>query len=66
MGYGNREEVKRAWVLLEEKRADDGAYILDYNSTQALLKPGKRGKPNKWITLYALLALKHKHESNML
>lgn len=64
MGYGNREEVERAWTLLEEKRTGEGAYIMDYTPTQALLKPGKRGEPNTWITLYALLARKHRHESD--
>ena len=37
-------------------------FILDWTPVQVqkLFKIGKRAEPNKWITLYALLALKAK------
>ena len=58
MGLGDDPRLKRAWEVLEEKQDADGRYILDYAPGQALLKPGKRGEPNKWITFYALLTRK--------
>ncbi len=60
MGYGATPELERAWRLLETKKNHAGQYILDYTSTQALLKAGKRRHPNKWVTLYALLAQKYR------
>lgn len=60
MGYGEHDELNRAWEILESKRDADGKYPLDWTPTQALLKPGKRGEANKWVTFYALLSLKHK------
>lgn len=57
MGLGKHAATKAAWKALEAKRTDDGRYIMDWTPTQTLLKAGKRGKPNKWITFYALQAL---------
>jgi len=62
MGYGSDPRLRRAWQVLEEKKDAQGRYILDYAPGQALLKPGKPGQPNKWITFYALLARKYKTE----
>jgi hypothetical protein len=62
MGYGNNDELNRAWEILDSKRDPQGKYPLDWTPTQALLKAGKRGEPNKWITLYALLSKKYKAE----
>lgn len=58
LGYGKRMETATAWDLLAKKRGPDGRYVLDWTPAQALLKAGKRGKPSKWVTLYALRALK--------
>lgn len=62
LGYGSRQEVSRAWKLLETKKDTQGRYILDWTPSQLrkLFNVGKRNDPNKWITLYALLALKGK------
>jgi hypothetical protein len=60
MGHGQQEELDRAWDMLAAKRDEEGKYILDWNPPRAYFKPGKRGRPNKWITLYAYLALGHK------
>ncbi len=62
MGLGRRRKLSRAWQVLNEKKDPSGRYILDWNPVQAPLKPGKRGAPNKWITFYALLALKLRKE----
>jgi len=63
MGYGKDARLAGAWDLLESKRDEQGRYILDWFPTQALLKPGKKGEPNKWVTLYALLAKKYRDQT---
>ncbi len=63
MGYGAAPELDRAWQLLDTKKNSAGQYILDFTSTQAPLKAGKRGEPNKWVTFYALLAHKHRQKN---
>ncbi|MBI5547784.1 MAG: hypothetical protein HY901_28205 [Deltaproteobacteria bacterium] len=57
LGLGRRSELDRAWQVLAEKRDPHGLYPLDWTPAQSLLKAGKRGAPNKWVTLYAHLAL---------
>jgi hypothetical protein len=58
MGYGKDSRLARAWNLLGTKADRTGKYILDWTPTQSIWKVGKRGQPNKWLTLYALLAMK--------
>ncbi len=60
LGYGSREEMSRAWELLETKKDTQRRYILDWTPSQVrkLFKVGKRNETNKWITLYVLLAEK--------
>lgn len=62
MGYGTRPELNCAWNLLEQKRTPDGAYIVDWTPPTTYFSGGKRGMPSKWVTLYALLALKYKQQ----
>lgn len=61
MGYGDRDELADAWTLLEARRTSDGRYILDWTPPRTYLKGGRRGKPSKWVTLYALLAKAHRN-----
>jgi hypothetical protein len=63
MGYGAKDELSRAWEILDSKRDDEGKYRLDWTPSQALLKARKRGEPNKWVTFYGLLAEKFKLEN---
>ena len=46
--------------MLEKKKDTQERYILDWTPSQVrkLFNVGKRNEPNKWITLYALLAVK--------
>ncbi|HUV26013.1 MAG TPA: hypothetical protein VMW34_01490 [Anaerolineales bacterium] len=60
MGFGVNDELNQAWEILDSKRDIQGKYILDHTPAQALLKPGKKGEPNKWLTFYAMLAKKYK------
>lgn len=60
LGKGNNPSCNRAWGLLDSKRNDDGKYILDGSLTKPYIKTAKAGKPDKWVTFYALLANKNK------
>ncbi|MBN1451495.1 MAG: hypothetical protein JW963_10810 [Anaerolineales bacterium] len=60
MGYGQDERLQSAWTFLDSKREGSGRYILDWHP-QTLFKPGNKGQPNKWVTLYAYLA--HKYQN---
>jgi len=64
MGLGTHRATEAAWKVLDEKRTDEGRYIMDWTPTQSLLKAGKRGQPNKWVTLYALQAIKYRRYAN--
>lgn len=60
MGLGTHPATKAAWKTLDSKRTAEGKYVMDWTPTQALLKAGKRGQPNKWTTFYALQALQYR------
>jgi hypothetical protein len=63
LGYGRAPELADAWALLETKMNDEGRYITDWTPPRSHFKPDKRGRPSKWVTLYAKLALKHRGNS---
>ncbi len=58
LGHGRDLRLDRAWTLLGTKSDKAGRFILDWTPGQSLWKVGMRGQPNKWMTLYALLAYK--------
>ncbi len=60
LGYGNTEEMKTVWEILESKRDREGKYILDWTPGQVYFKPDKKGEASKWTTFYALLSIKKK------
>jgi hypothetical protein len=60
MGRGSDPRLDRAWDILATKADAEGRFRLDWTPAQCPWKVGKRGEPNKWTTLYALLALKAK------
>jgi hypothetical protein len=66
MGYGNDPRLERAWKLLATKTDKEGRFLLEWTPTQSPWKVGKRGSPNKWMTLYASLALKAANRKNPL
>ncbi len=65
MGYGRHPAVDAAWAQLETKHDGQGRYRLDWTPTNSYFKPGRRGEPNKWVTLYAYLALKHRETARI-
>jgi hypothetical protein len=60
MGFGRDERLAGAWSLMESRKDDDGRYLLDWIPPKSPWKAGKKGEPNKWITLYCMLAEKYK------
>jgi len=60
MGHGDRPELAGMWEKLESKRDADSRFVLDWDPPRSYFKTGKRGRANKWVTLYACLALKHR------
>jgi hypothetical protein len=56
MGLGKHPALNDAWQYLKAKRNHQGRYILDH-SRQSIFNAGPNGQPNKWVTLYAWLAL---------
>ncbi|MBD5467335.1 MAG: hypothetical protein HDR21_04180 [Lachnospiraceae bacterium] len=60
LGYGNRPECKRAWDFAQQHMLENGKYILTARSSKPYFSIGVKGKENKWITLYMLLAEKYK------
>lgn len=59
MGKGKSEAVQEGWKYLNLNREKDGTYKLSKTKTVPAFKPGTKNKPNKWITLYALLIEKY-------
>ena len=60
LGTANHINCEKAWALLESKKDAEGRYILENSFSKLYYKVGKIGKPNKWVTLYALLANKYR------
>jgi len=58
MGYGRHEALNDAWERLAAKRDESGRYILDWYPP-SYFTPGRKDTANKWVTLYAYLAVKH-------
>jgi hypothetical protein len=60
IGYGDDERLEKAWKHMDSRRDGVGRYCLDWTPSQSPWKVGKRGEPNKWVTLYSYLAHKTK------
>jgi hypothetical protein len=61
MGYGQHPALEDGWRFLAEVKDRSGKYILDWTMPKCAFNPGKKGSVNKWVTLYAYLALKYKN-----
>ncbi len=60
LGVGNHPALARAWGILEQKKQENGRYLLEGTLTKQPCKFGNVGEENKWITFYALLAEKYR------
>ncbi|MHA1200595.1 MAG: hypothetical protein ACTSQF_14855 [Candidatus Heimdallarchaeaceae archaeon] len=60
MGYGKDARMQPAWKILDEHKTLQGKFILDKDTKCKYWKIGEKGAPNKWVTFYAYLCLKHR------
>jgi hypothetical protein len=60
LGAGNKPELKEAWELLDHKKDEEGKSPLEGTLAKSYLPKERVGKPSKWVTLYAMLAEKHR------
>jgi hypothetical protein len=58
MGHGNDPRLESAWNLLNTKVDKEGRYVLEWTPRRSPWKVGTRGSANRWMTFYALLALR--------
>jgi hypothetical protein len=58
LGYGKDRRAENLAALVEGKRTENGRWLLEYDySGKIWVGHGKKGKPNKWVTLRALRGL---------
>jgi hypothetical protein len=60
LGHGRRPEMSDAWSLLAGMRREDGRFPLQSTCRWPHLRRVPRGRPSKWLTLYACLASKYR------
>jgi hypothetical protein len=53
LGYGMRKELDDPWEILLSKADENGRLRLEKSVPWHHLRTGTRGRPNKWLTLYA-------------
>lgn len=58
LGVANHANCDKAWALLHSKKDSAGKYILEETFQNPYFYVGESGVPNKWVTLYCLLAEK--------
>lgn len=56
LGEGNVKNCTDGWNYLNSQSGEHGKYILGKSKTKPCFKVGAKGKPNKWVTLYAFMA----------
>jgi hypothetical protein len=59
LGVGNNNACEKAWNIANTLRGDTGRYTLTHSQSKPYFKVGAKGKENKWVTLYMLLAEKY-------
>jgi hypothetical protein len=55
LGQGKTESAAEGWKYMKARQIEDGRYIITKSKTVPAFKPGSKNKPNKWITLYAIM-----------
>ncbi len=59
LGYGRDPRLARALAIIRDKQDDQGRWLLEYDyAGKTWGSYGRKGLPNKWVTLRALRALK--------
>lgn len=60
LGEANHPNCENAWALLDSKKDSENRYILSESFAEPYFNVGMVGQPNKWVTLYVLLAKKYR------
>lgn len=60
LGEANHPNCEKAWALLDSKKDIENRYILSKSFAEPYFNVGMVGQPNKWVTLYVLLAEKYR------
>jgi hypothetical protein len=60
LGDANHPACDKAWALLGRKKDIEGKYMLTESFGEPYFNVGTVGQPNKWVTLYVLLAEKYR------
>lgn len=55
----NHMNYTKAWEILQNNRDSEGKYILSESFEKPYFEVGSVGEPNKWVTLYCMLAEKN-------
>jgi hypothetical protein len=59
LGCGKDPRMADAWRVMDSRADAQGRYALDWTPPLSPWKVGKTGQPNKWVTLYCMLAKKY-------
>jgi hypothetical protein len=62
LGHGDRPELKEAWAILLSRADSDCRLPLERSLNWPHVGCGIRGRPSKWLTLYAGIIEKRRHE----
>ncbi len=60
LGEADHPACSKAWALLDSKKNSEGKYILSESFEEPYFNVGFAGQPNKWVTLYVLLAERYR------
>ena len=60
LGHGQEQATDDAWGILVDKLGSDGRVPLERSQIWDHVRCGVRGRPNKWLTLYAGIVEKHR------
>ncbi len=63
LGYGNTEQMKDVWEIIDKKETFEGFYLLEHTESKKTILTTPVGKPNEWITYYIEIARKLKESS---
>ena len=59
LGYGNDKRLSNIFEVIREKQNEYGQWLMEYDYTgKTWLEFGEKKRPNKWVTLRAMIVLK--------
>lgn len=64
LDLANHPSCNKAWGVLDTRKNSEGKYILSESFEEPYFNVGMVGQPNKWVTLYVLLAEKYRSSAS--